>query len=666
MAVKTIYKLNNLDFSPGIKAEYINENFDLIRRWLDAERLRAGGWGIVEGFDLSCDIEKFTIKCSQGIIINEHGEEVRVDEKEFVIGPPVAKEIPEKEYKVNEESIIELEYSIYSDIFHHMINYDPPKNNDLDLSELVIKNKDNGNIINKSDIIQVYDNKVVLRKEFANADVTVKHLSSDDRTDAIFLYKDGTEYKLLTGISSSNPSQQEIEEQLKNGYYLIGFAYWHIGDVIDVEFITIDRTLRPIYVNDNNVLYLNGEVYNGNNSIVFVEPKPAKENDLWYDLEHDILYIWRTDEDYNGKWKVVNDLSRFSTEYGKFSVDMMPEDMQTFDFGDRLKNCRFEPGKNQLRIIIDQTVIMQDQYEELVNKDEKNGVNTGYGFKLKYPLDYPSTVEVYVNHSVSTQDNADLFQRIAAFIDSACYDLIEDLEQPVFETYGEYEIGHSQLEVWHNGIRIEKNKGFVELTQGENVADIENAGELTNKFKLLISTKSGDVISYKITRHMSSYDNFMHVVDEINNRMENSLKKIEEITETLGEVTEDTNKLVDTIQLDLSNTISKVNELDEDVIKKSEKVSVENLSNDLKSKLFERAIYATVNITDNSGIFTVNNLKSSDFITIHWKYDNQRNILMRNVDYEISDTEVGIEIQLDPSWAMSDSVIYIEAISLGK
>ena len=50
MTTTRITKLNELDFSPGIRASDINENFELLKRWIEEERLRVSGWGIVEGF----------------------------------------------------------------------------------------------------------------------------------------------------------------------------------------------------------------------------------------------------------------------------------------------------------------------------------------------------------------------------------------------------------------------------------------------------------------------------------------------------------------------------------------------------------------------------------------------------------------------------------------
>ena len=43
--------LQKIDFTKGVKAKPINENFDLIQNWIDTERLHSSGWGIVSGFE---------------------------------------------------------------------------------------------------------------------------------------------------------------------------------------------------------------------------------------------------------------------------------------------------------------------------------------------------------------------------------------------------------------------------------------------------------------------------------------------------------------------------------------------------------------------------------------------------------------------------------------
>ena len=68
-----ITKLNELDFSPGIRASDINENFELLKRWIEEERLRVSGWGIVEGFEFSKNLDNFTVSVGEGILINKNG-----------------------------------------------------------------------------------------------------------------------------------------------------------------------------------------------------------------------------------------------------------------------------------------------------------------------------------------------------------------------------------------------------------------------------------------------------------------------------------------------------------------------------------------------------------------------------------------------------------------
>ena len=80
--------LIKLNFAPGIKAKDINHNFDVVHEWLNRERRRVGGAGIVDGFDLSANLDTFTITVGSGTIVNDAGEEIVIPEKTFLVGPP--------------------------------------------------------------------------------------------------------------------------------------------------------------------------------------------------------------------------------------------------------------------------------------------------------------------------------------------------------------------------------------------------------------------------------------------------------------------------------------------------------------------------------------------------------------------------------------------------
>jgi hypothetical protein len=89
---------------------------------------------------------------------------------------------------------------------------------------------------------------------------------------------------------------------------------------------------RPVFVDKHNILYLNGKPYKEKTVIYFVEPSPPQENDLWYCLEDEILYIWRPDENGEYSWQPVNDLARGIMATHLFPEEENPDDLQTFDF----------------------------------------------------------------------------------------------------------------------------------------------------------------------------------------------------------------------------------------------------------------------------------------------------------------------------------------------
>lgn len=664
MAIRIIDKLNDLDFSAGIKAQYINENFDLVRRWIEAERLRIGGWGLVEGFELSRDLSDFTVHVTEGMLINEDGEEVHVDEHTFQVGPPVYKDMVE-ELTVGAEGVITLSFAPYSNIQKHTIIYNPPEYSELSSDEFNIINLDTGSHLTTKDIRFIDENICIVNNELAGAKVKVTYLYANDRIDGILLKKDGSEYIYEIGIISTSPTQQVIQDYLKNGYYLIGFAYWHIGKEIDVQFITTDRNFRPVFVDEDNNLYLNGVLYTGNKFIYFVEPEYPKENDLWYDTENEILYIWRPDENGEYEWKAINDLSRFSREYGYFSEDENPDDLQTFTFEEK-PNLRFVPGQNSLTIVIDQVLVMRDQFTELYEQStyDDNAV-TGYGFKLNNPLERPAIVEVYVDHSVNVKNQEkELFLHTAGFIDSGSFS-VTDENTTDFTCTGDYEINEKQLEVWLNGVRLIFPDQYCELTRDNETTTVEDYQTLTNKFRVLVALKPEDIVSYKITRLMSTYDNLRVVTDALNEKVDSAVKNLDDTRLELDTVIDNVNNTLEEITDANTKLAEEVTRISNDMVSKSEGVSIDDLQDEIKDNLTDGTIYFVQNA--NSSLITMRTLKEEDYLSIFWIQDLTRLILIRDEDYTVSPSaDGGVDIELEPKWIADNARIYIEGISLGK
>ena len=681
-------KLNTLNFALGIRAREINENFDLLRYWIEAERLRVGGWGIVEGFNMTKDLEHYTIHVDAGVIINEYGEEIHVPATD----PPLFAGAPEPdkiimEHTVNEYGVIELDYPVYSDIMQHTVTWRPPTEmDDRFATELSVRIKDTGQeLLLGRDIQNIEENIIVLTSNHAGRTVEVEYWYANDRIDGIFLSHDGTDYKYQHGIISTSPSEQVVQDYFDRGYYLIGFAYWHVGREIDVEFFTGDRTLRRVFVDKNNILYLNGKPYREKTVIYFVEPDPPTENDLWYDTVTEILYIWRPNDNGIYEWQPVNDLARSATEVYQFREAENPDDLQTFDFFAH-PQLFFAPGKHQLTIIIDQVVIMEDQYEELYyGQKELENIKqrreeyeeqyaqlqknlSGYGIRFKYPLERPSVVEIRVNRALNTrQHGEDAFQHESLYGQGGTL-TVEDGSVDTYSINCQFQCFQNQIEVYRNGIRLDEGVHYAGLlkNQGEAVATIANRFDRDNecaKIKFFLPLQIDDKISYRILRPIATYANLQSILEEHTRTANECMEAVRNITASINDFEEDVSETIREYDGIISNQSITIATLQSSKVDRTDKLTADHLADEISSNLVMGKIRQSLTISGNQ--LFVFGISSHDFLVLGYQSsrDTSVRLLMEDIDYTIQDTADGANILLEPEW-MGDASARLHIIGL--
>ena len=663
-----ITKLNTLDFSPGIRASYINENFDLLRRWIEEERLRVSGWGIVEGFELSKDLDQYTISVGDGIMIDKTGAHLEIPGETFNVDKPKAWNKKES-IKVSDDNTIVLQYPIYSeddstDEFNHKIVYYSSGRLPNDLTLLDEETQER---LTSNDVYTIAANEIVLMPRFSGHTITVSYKYANDRIDGIFInrdnviYENGSSFRYEVGESTDTPTCNKDE-------YIIGYVYWHVDKAIDVEFITEDRNIRQVYVDKNGNLYLMGKLYNGYKYIIFASQEEITStplvNDLWYDTDEDILKIWRKDKDSGEyKWFPVNDLARFNREIKVYMPEDNPEDLQTFDFsltGD--KNLFFVPGKNQLTIVVDQIVLMKDQYTELVYDNIEEGSAAGYGFKLIEPLDRASVVEVKVEHNANTQNyTQDLFSKVACFIDEESVEITAANRTDVFESKNEYELGECQLEIWRDGVKLTRGLDFYEAykTEDGSIMPVPAGMKGITKYYILENIPPiGTVISSRITRFMSTYSNFNSALEpirtDITTNAEYAKENIEDLDarlELLDKTTNNTFARIDSAITSIQNSYRK----------KVDKIEETDLHDIVATKINHSHNYFTRRAYNPDNISAA----AKDFFSIIWVNGSERVQLVRNLDYTIEEAEEGeVAIILNTEWESNKASLYIETISL--
>lgn len=663
-----ITKLNTLDFSPGIRASYINENFDLLRRWIEEERLRVSGWGIVEGFELSKDLDQYTISVGDGIMIDKTGAHLEIPGETFNVDKPKAWNKKES-IKVSDNNTIVLQYPIYSEDdsaaeFNHKIVY---YNSGRLPNDLTLLDEETQERLTSNDVYTIAANEIVLMPRFSGHTITVSYKYANDRIDGIFInrdnviYENGSSFRYEVGESTDTPTCNKDE-------YIIGYVYWHVDKAIDAEFITEDRNLRQVYVDENGNLYLMGKLYNGYKYIIFANQEEITStplvNDLWYDTDEDILKIWRKDKDSGEfKWFPVNDLARFNREIKVYMPEDNPEDLQTFDFsltGD--KNLFFVPGKNQLTIVVDQIVLMKDQYTELVYDNAGEGSAAGYGFKLIEPLDRASVVEVKVEHNANTQNyTQDLFSKVASFIDEESIEINATNRTSVFELKNEYELGECQLEIWRNGVKLTRGLDFYEAYKAEDGSILPAPAGMkgiTNRYILEEIPAAGTVISSRITRFMSTYSNFNSALEPIRTDITTNAEYAKENIEDLDARIELLDKTTNNVFARMDSAITSIQN---SYRKKADKIEEADLHDIIVTKINHRHNYFTRRAYNPDNILAA----AKDFFSIIWVNGSERVQLVRNLDYTIEEAEEGeVAIILNTEWESNKASLYIESISL--
>jgi hypothetical protein len=648
----------------------------VVQGWIERERLRIGGWGIVEGFKFSPEDGifnpypregSFRIDISEGVLIDKQGTEQLVDAYTMLCERPSAdwwEEITEN-LVVNEDGYVQLRYAPYSPARVGIIYYDP-----LDPSSTRVTSNDKFSVTltdtgNNLAIYSLVDNILAVDARQAGKTVTVKYLYCNDKIDAVLLDED-KRYHREIGLLSTSPSVNKLD---LSDQYLIGLIHWIVGRTITVEFIINDRTYRKVFVNENNILYLNGKPYTIPKFIYFEEPEAPEENDVWYDRDSNALMVWLQKDGIWG-WVVMNDFTNVPLRSVKFWYpnDNFPDDAQTFLFDDEELNLRYIPGINSIEVFIDNAVVMNDQFDEVTLPGTKPYLASGIGFKLKDPLDRPTVVECIVHHVVKNAPLRNVFQRAAIFTYENYTPVSADGSNQVFQVRDEYPyaVGANQLEVFVDGIRLIKNADFHEMKDAVNDASDLDKDVSSLYFRILNELHEGQIVSYKISRYVWSYDQLNSMTAEIEQKADDALLFCDDLQEQVTNLKNNTQDNINLITTKLNTLTTDVMNLKANTRKKTDKITEEDLDANILKKLFESVHTYSFAADDlenklNNSEITV---KSTDFITVTYILDDTTRQLTDN-EYMI---DFGDDARLDLMAELQNpnAMLLVQVIIFGK
>ena len=353
------------------------------------------------------------------------------------------------------------------------------------------------------------------------------------------------------------------------------------------------------------------------------------------------------------------------------------------------RNMIFNPGNNEIDIIINQMPLHKDQYSEITldmldnlpssvkraisdqfgwNNSAIQVINElyddiGIGVMLNNPLDsiyneglfneynqmineHELYVEIIANRVCSSANNKRKLQRVSTYIDEGSVVISNTSDNVINLDDKYYRYNENQLDVYINGLKLTKDIDYIEGTDLDSdltdTADmLRKRGAISKQFKITRSLNIGDVVNYKITSSFYSYDHINSLLDKIETDQEACNAKVETLYNSTMNLYNNTNAVIKDFQNQLNIFTDGNNSLLDSYLTRQSIIAEDQLSTDLVKRVPQSTdhIYhvITFNTYNNIGFDVSDYLREEDFSLIWWR-DSNNNIdrmLLPDEDYSL-------------------------------
>ena len=353
------------------------------------------------------------------------------------------------------------------------------------------------------------------------------------------------------------------------------------------------------------------------------------------------------------------------------------------------RNMIFNPGNNEIDVIINQMPLHKDQYSEITldmldnlpssvkraisdqfgwNNSAIQVINElyddiGIGVMLNNPLDsiyneglfneYNQMinenelyVEIIANRACSSANNKRKLQRVSTYIDEGSVVISNTSDNVINLGDKYYRYNENQLDVYINGLKLTKDIDYIEGTDLDSdltdTADmLRKRGAISKQFKITRSLNIGDVVNYKITSSFYSYDHINSLLDKIETDQEACNAKVETLYNSTMNLYNNTNAVIKDFQNQLNIFTDGNNSLLDSYLTRQSIIAEDQLSTDLVKRVPQSTdhIYhvITFNTYNNIGFDVSDYLREEDFSLIWWR-DSNNNIdrmLLPDEDYSL-------------------------------
>lgn len=549
--------LKRIDFSDGIRSDNIQYNFEDLQSQINYDRSFIVGPGIAKGLNIDIDETNYIIKVSDGTIIDPTGAIIDIKGKTYEIDlPSNIMQTIIKDYVVANGAITltDIPYASNGKYIAAIDDKINDYHNDITISTLTDSQIKDFTVTSSSPNILYFSGIA------NNTILSVQYYIAFNVIFTIYINTDN-EVQICQSISSTSPSE----------YGLSDFKY-KLGNIFVKSningYTTISKTQDMsdrvnIYTDENGKLYINGKSWDSITNIYTYAPLEPKENDIWYNNQYgnNQLLVYRIIDGIGGWYPIstytyaLHNKSKLWSPLNKLTYSKELMHPYYFLFNSLEKDLYYEPNTKSLKVIVDNTILHSDQYEEVTAQTildlfstshdtelidyikncgysknilqsllyeidssgniigEKN--DTCIGFRMVEPFTYRFAsddylrgpyVEAIVTQSYLTPSLKRKTERVSTYItektftsENPCVLYDKDNNVSVITTDASYMYNENQLEVYLNGIKLIKDKDYSEVTVNIGSKD-------TNKFILKKNFSTSDYLTYRVNTNVYSYD----------------------------------------------------------------------------------------------------------------------------------------------------------------
>lgn len=478
--------------------------------------LKTVGYGVLNGLSVTAP-ENIVI--SSGSAISVNGDYITAPSAELTAELPTVFPAKETGKLVSAEGRIQLT----------RIPFAPDKLSISAVAALAGRNhgitvvREDSNIV--VPVLQVGTDYIEVDPGYKQVSVYVEYSYTTPRYDKVYITTDDTNgqniCKLVKGSHSAAPVKPMPNNYLLllNSVYVNPYSLTDEGEYETKFTVQDDGQKANIYTDDNHEVYVNGMPMSKICPMYNDPPADPDENSLWFDAATESVKVYKKYGDFS-YWLPLNNNSAKAIETKLWTETTCPMDLQSFTFSlpEETALC-FAPGTNALTVVIDNKVLMSDQFEEIVDAS-KNPVSQGIGFRLHSPLNEASYVQAIVSHAAAQPNLAKVYQRSCTIRDTGDFTIVGSSSQ-VFSTSTNYAVGEHQLTVFVNGLRLTQSA----FEEGTDLVDVSN-GDLSGQFRVLTPLSSGSTVSYVIDKNVFSYSSFDGTVKQQISELESNMDAV--------------------------------------------------------------------------------------------------------------------------------------------